>query len=197
MAAFFDFSRKHKHHEWSKGFCDICYWWIWRYSYEIVRAGVAWSNFHSSKCTSLRVFDWLVIELSVAKLVVKCWQRHIWINSTAKPIFYRSAAAFFGHTTNYKGHCGKQRKTFNHNNLQPPSMITSWQWRQCAEVPRIFWGVWERERTIAGACILENTLICSWKIIFYKNKKIKKKWRSGAFRRSGGDAKQVFFFYLA
>ena len=29
------------------------------------------ANFHSSKGTSLRVFDWLFIELSVAKLVVK------------------------------------------------------------------------------------------------------------------------------
>ena len=29
------------------------------------------ANFHSGKCTSLRVFDWLVIELSVAKPVVK------------------------------------------------------------------------------------------------------------------------------
>ena len=127
MAAFFDFSRKHKHHEWKKVFCDISYWWIRRYSYEIVRAGLPWSNFYSSKCMSLRAFDCLVIELSIAKnLVVKCWQRHIWINSAAKLVFYTSAAAFFGHKTNYKGHCGKQRKTFNHNNLQPPSMIISW-----------------------------------------------------------------------
>ena len=29
------------------------------------------ANFHRSKFTSLRVFDWLVIELSVAKPVVK------------------------------------------------------------------------------------------------------------------------------
>ena len=29
------------------------------------------ANFQSSKCTSLRIFDWLVIELSVAKPVVK------------------------------------------------------------------------------------------------------------------------------
>ena len=95
MAAFFNFNRKYKHHEWTKGFCDISY------SYEIIRAGLAWSNFHSSNCTSLCIFDWLVIELFVAKLVAKCWQRHIWINSTAKSVFYRSAAAFFGHTTNY------------------------------------------------------------------------------------------------
>ena len=86
MAAFFDFCKNHKHHEWgvfvtsvTDEFGDTL---IKSFVLDLLNPTLA--NLHSSKCTSLRVFDWLVIELSVAKPVVKYWQRHIWTNSTAK-----------------------------------------------------------------------------------------------------------------
>ena len=64
---------------------------------------------------------------------------------------------------------------------------------QCAEVPRIFWGVWERERTILGTSILENTLIYSWKIIFYNNNNQKKNWGRGQFSGRVGTLNKYIF----
>ena len=58
-----------------RGFCDIFFsdefgdTLIKSFVLDLLDATLA--NFHSGKCTSLRVFDWLVIELSVAKPVVK------------------------------------------------------------------------------------------------------------------------------
>ena len=73
MAVFFDFSKNHKHHE-----CGIFVTSVTdEFGDTLIKLFVldlldpTLANFHSSKCTSLRVFDWLVIELSIAKPVVK------------------------------------------------------------------------------------------------------------------------------
>ena len=73
MAAFFDFSKNHKHHE-----CGVFVTSVTdEFGDTLIKSFVldlldpTLANFYSSKCTSLRVFDWLVIELSVAKPVVK------------------------------------------------------------------------------------------------------------------------------
>ena len=70
MAAFIDFCRKHKHHEWRVFVTSVTD----EFGDTLIKSFVlglldpTLANFHSSKCTSLRLFNWLVIELSVAKI---------------------------------------------------------------------------------------------------------------------------------
>ena len=85
------------------------------------------ANLHSSKGTSLRVFDWLVIELSVAKPVVKYWQRHIWTNSTAKLGVLLSSVATQHITKAFVPNEGK-RSTITTFNLL--AFNITWKWRQ-------------------------------------------------------------------
>ena len=129
MAAFFDFSKNHKHHEWgvfvtsvTDEFGDTL---IKSFVLDLLDPTLA--NFHSGKCTSLRVFDWLVIELSVAKPVVKYWQRHIWTNSTAKLGLLLSSVVTQHITKAFVPNEGKLSTITTFNLL---AFNITWKWRQ-------------------------------------------------------------------
>ena len=172
-----------------KGFCDICYWWIRRYSYKIVRAGLAWSNFSKLPQQQMHVVAPLQLA-SHRTFRSKNWQRHILTNSTAK-LWVLLSSVVTQHIT----------KVFVPNEGKPSSITTfnllafniTWKWRQynAQKCHAYFEGYGNENGRSWAHDILENTLIYSWKIIFYKNKN--KKLRSGAILRSGGDAKQVYF----
>ena len=129
MAAFFDFSKNHKHHEWGVFVTSITD----EFGDTLIKSFVldlldpTLANFHSSKCTSLRVFDWLVIELSVAKPVVKYWQRHIWTNSTAKLGVWLSSVVT-KHIT--KAFVPKEGKPSTITTLNLLAFYITWKWRQ-------------------------------------------------------------------
>ena len=129
MAEFFDFSRKHKHHEWGVFVTSVAD----EFGYTLIKSFVldlldpTLANFYSSKCTSLRVFDWQVIKLSVAKPVENNWQRHIWTNSTAKPGVLLSSVVT-QHIT--KAFVPNEGKSSNITTFNLHAFHITWKWRQ-------------------------------------------------------------------
>ena len=87
----------------------------------------------------------------------------------------RSVAVFCGHTTYYKGLCAKRRKTFNHNNLQPPCIYITWKWRYNAQKCHAYFEGYENENGRSWAHVyLQTRLFTPEKLYFkkIKNKKI-------------------------
>ena len=187
MAAFFDFSKNHKHHEWgvfvtsvTDEFGDTL---IKSFVLDLLNPTLA--NLHSSKCTSLRVFDWLVIELSVAKPVVKYWQRHIWTNSTAKLGVSLSSVV--------TQHITKAFSTVPTFNLL--AFNITWKWRQYnAQKFHAYFEGHGNENGRSWAHVYLKTHLFTPEKLYFTKIKNKKKLRSGTILRSGGDAKQVYFF---
>ena len=190
MAAFFDFSKNHKHHGWgvfvtsvTDEFGDTL---IKSFVLDLLDPTLA--NFHSSKCTLLRIFDWLVIELSVAKPVVKYWQRHIWTNSTAKLGVLLSSVVTQHIIKAFVPNEGKPSTVTTFNLL---AFNITWKWQYNAHKCHAYFEGYGKENGRSWAHVyLKTYLFTPEKLCSTKKKKL----RSGAILRSGGDAKQVYFF---
>ena len=102
----------------------------------------------------------------------------------------RSIGVFCGHTTYYKGLRTKQRKTFN---LLAFNM--TWKWRQYnAHKFHAYFEGYGNENGRSWAHVYLKTHLFTPEKLYFTKIKNKKKLRSEAILRSGGDAKQVYIF---
>ena len=167
MAVFFDFSKNHKHHEWgvfvtsvTDEFGDTL---IKSFVLDLLDPTLA--NFHSSKCTSMRVFDWLVIELSVAKPMVKYWQWHICSNSTAKLGVLLSSVVTQHITKAFVPNKGKP-------STSKVAFKISWKWRYNAQKCHAYFEGYGNENGQSWAHVYSKThLFTPEKFCFTKIKK--------------------------
>ena len=105
----------------------------------------------------------------------------------------RSVAVFCGHTTYYKGLCTKRRKTFHHNNPQPPCIISRGNgdtMRRSAT--HILRGMRTRTDDPGHMYTWKHTYLLLKNYIL-KNKKNFKKWGRGQFSGRAGTLNKYIF----
>ena len=193
MTVFFDLSKNHKHHEWgvfvtsvTDEFGDTL---IKSFVLDLLDPTLA--NFHSSKCTLLCVFDWLVIELSIAKPVVKYWQRHVWTNSTAKLGVLLSSVVTQRITKAFVPNKGKLSTITTFNLL---AFNITWKWRQynVQKCHAYFEGYGNKNGRSWAHEHLKTHLFTPEKLYFTKLK-IKKNWGRGQFSGRVGKLNKYIF----